>query len=168
MAQQVTAMSAKPCWLPEFRSREPSGEASSCLLLLVWLPTLCLCVIASLLYLYVGLGHRTQVTRLRWYVPYPKPSSHQKGSFVNLIWYDGFCCCCFKSRNPCPFLLFLWHSELPCYVCCVTRADLTARVTLSTRCDLHRLSKKRILCMVTGAHVLIGGGISESMLESVP
>lgn len=159
MAQQVTAMSAKPCSLPEFRSREPSGEASSCLLLLVWLPTLCLCVIASLLYLCVGLGHRTQVARLRWYVPYPKPSSHQKGSFVNLIWYDGFCCCCFKSRNPCPFLLFLWHSELLCYVCCVT---------LSTPCDLYGLSKKRILCMETGAHVLIGGGISESMLESVP
>lgn len=72
----------------------------------------------------------------------PYPSSHQKGSFVNLIWYDGCCCCCFKSRNPCPFLLFLWHSELPCYVCCVTRVDLTGLcVALHTTCDLHGLSK---------------------------
>lgn len=52
-------------------------------------------------------------------MPYPKPSSHQKGSFVNfnLIWCC--CCCCFKSRKSCPFLFFLWQfwTTMLCVLC---------------------------------------------------
>lgn len=56
------------------------------------------------------------------------------------------------------------------HVLCAVSQELTSHVCVAcpTTCVLHGLSKKRVLRMVTDAHVLVGGGISESILESVP